>query len=60
MPAGQESAVLLKQLEAENAELRRQAIDLALEIVGLTETRTQARSKFRDKRKANWSIRGRR
>jgi hypothetical protein len=60
MLAGQESAVLLKQLEAENAELRRQAIDLALEIVGLTETRTQARSKFRDKRKVNWSIRGRR
>ena len=58
MPAGQESAVLLKQLEAENAELRRQAIDLALEIVGLTETRTQVRSKFRDKRKVNWSIRG--
>jgi hypothetical protein len=58
MPAGLESTVLLKQLEAKNVEHRQQAIDLALEMLGLTETRTRVRSKLRDKRKANWSMRG--
>jgi hypothetical protein len=58
MPVGRESVVLLKQLEPENAELRRQAVDLALEILGLTEARTQVRRALRDSGKANWSMRG--
>lgn len=33
----------LRRLEAENAELRRQAVDLALAVHGLNETRRRAR-----------------